>query len=629
MGLNPKTARLEVWTEFFDGPEPEKSTGAILRSDGKTDRDDSLNFGSMQMIGGKSFSVDGELASGGLEPLRANELQNAKEWHVIDGKTFLIESVPHADLLPALDALPAPRVAWKMDAKSKDRLAANAGKRHKPISVAQASPALPPTSPTDQPARMAAAKAPARQPGVLLDYILINSTQTNFTFIGTNTYYATNYVALYGTTTLEGGAVAKGIKWDGGVATGTFIVYGAFDCQTSPYRPAIFTAVDDDTVGDVITGVSTGTPTNLYRGSLWFSTTNSIVVENVHVRYAVTGCYVATGTSPALRHLQLVSCNTALEKHSANCSFQNILIDKGYMAIKGFSANLTAEHLTVNGTTVFFDSITNATYPTESTLALTNSLLVGVSYGDSYTGGSNATNSSASTTFQNVGAGNTYLLPNSPYRNAGTTNIHAKLLADLKLRTTYPPIVLSNDFTVATTLSPQAQRDTDTPDLGYHILPLDYCWNNLSLSTTLTLTNGVAVAIYGTNGLALQSGARLVSEGTPTSFNRLVRYNTVQEQPIVWGATASSISLMTAVGTSPLPEVQLRFTDVSLLADLNAKRHFVQLSGCRLATFSVTDSQLRGVYEDVYSTNGTGMTVAFTNNLVQGSCLSFYQENTG
>jgi len=419
-----------------------------------------------------------------------------------------------------------------MSPKSKERLAANAqpGKRHKPISVAQSSPA---PSSTSKALRMAAAKAPGPQPGVLLDYILINSTQTNFTFNGSTTYYATNYVALFETTTLEGGAVAKGIQWDGGVATGTFIVYGAFDCRTSPYRPAIFTAVDDDTVGNVITGVSTGTPTNLYRGSLWFSTTNSVVVENVHVRYAITGCYAATGTSPTLRHLQLVSCNTALEKHSDNCSYQNILIDKCSLAIKGFSPNLTAENLTVNGTTVFFDSITNATYPTESTLVVSNSLLVGVSYGDNYIGSSNATNSSASATFQSVGAGNTYLLPNSPYRNAGTTNIHAKLLADLKLRTTYPPIVLSNDFTVATTLAPQAQRDTDAPDLGYHIAPLDYCLNNLNLVTTLTLTNGVAVAIYGTNGLASQSGARLVSEGTPTSFNRLVRYNTVQEQPIV------------------------------------------------------------------------------------------------
>src|SRR5437773_636932 len=91
MGLNPKTARLEIWTEFFDGPEPEKSTGAILRTDGDSDRDETLNFGSMQMIGGKSFSLGGEMAAGGPEPLRANELQNAKEWNVIDGKTFLIE----------------------------------------------------------------------------------------------------------------------------------------------------------------------------------------------------------------------------------------------------------------------------------------------------------------------------------------------------------------------------------------------------------------------------------------------------------------------------------------------------------------------------------------------------------
>src|SRR5216117_2962600 len=139
MGLNPKTARLEVWTEFLDGPDPEKSTCAILRTDGHSDRDETLNFGSMQMIGGKSFSLDGEMAAGGPEPLRANELQNAKEWHVIEGKTFLIESVPFPDVLPSIESLPARTVVWKMNAKSKDRLPANAqsGQRHKPISVAQ------------------------------------------------------------------------------------------------------------------------------------------------------------------------------------------------------------------------------------------------------------------------------------------------------------------------------------------------------------------------------------------------------------------------------------------------------------------------------------------------------------
>ena len=43
---------------------------------------------------------------------------------------------------------------------------------------------------------------------------------------------------------------------------------------------------------------------------------------------------------------------------------------------------------------------------------------------------------------------------------------------------------------------------------------------------------------------------------------------------------------------------------------------------------SVTDSQLRGVYADVYSTTGTGMTVGLTNNLVERSDLSFYQTNS-
>src|SRR6266545_4937650 len=249
----------------------------------------------MRMIGGKSFSLDGEIVAGGLEPLRANELQNAKEWQVIDGMTYLIEAVPYMDVLASADALPAPKVAWKMNANSKERLAANAqaGKRHKPISVAVAN-SIPSPAPSSEPIQIAAAKTAARQPGLILDYILVNSTHTNFTFIGTNTYYATNYVALFGTTTLEGGAVSKGIQWDGGVSTGTFIVYGAFDCRTSPYRPAIFTAVDDDTVGEVITGISTGTPTNYYRCSLWFSTTNSVVLENVSTRYAICGSSVAT-----------------------------------------------------------------------------------------------------------------------------------------------------------------------------------------------------------------------------------------------------------------------------------------------------------------------------------------------
>ena len=547
---------------------------------------------------------------------------------MIDAKSFLIESVPFLDVLPALDALPGRTVAWKMSPKSNEQLAANTqhGKRHKPISVAQASPAPLPVSPTHQSARMVATKAPARQPGVILDYDLINSTQTNFTFYGDTTYYATNYVSLFGTTILEGGTVAKGIQWDGGVATGTFIVYGAFECRTSPYRPAIFTAVDDDTVGEVITGVSTGTPTNYYRGSLWFSTTNSVVVSNYCARYAIAGCSINPGTSPTLRHLQLVSCLTAIDKYSDSCSLQNILIEKGDVAIKGWSASLSAEHLTVNGTSVFFYSVTNATYPTESTLAVTNSLLVDVTYTNSYTGSWNGTSSSATATFQTVGAGNHYLLPNSSYRNAGTTNITPTLLADLKRRTTYPPIVLSNDFTVATILSPQAQRDTDAPDLGYHYAPLDYCWSGLNLTNaTLTLTNGVAVGIYGIQGTLLRTGAIFVSEGTPVDLNRLVRYQTVQEQPFIWGTNATTMGLLELNGGSLPLQIHLRHTDVSVMANTSARRTLVKAaSGDDLVSpFVIVDSRLRGISQSFSDCFNPGRVIAWTNNVLDRCSLNW------
>src|SRR5207247_9107560 len=121
-------------------------------------------------------------------------------------------------------------------------------------------------------------------------------------------------------------------------------------------------------------------------------------------------------------------------------------------------------------------------------------------------------------------------------RNSAITNISAPLLADLKKKTTYPPIVLSNDITVSMTLSPQAQRDADIPDLGYHYDPLDYCWGDRTLTnSTLTLTNGAAVGIYGSIGTIVQSGGSFLSEGAPTALNHILRYHSVQEQPILWG----------------------------------------------------------------------------------------------
>src|SRR5207245_1546201 len=98
----------------------------------------------------------------------------------------------------------------------------------------------------------------------------------------------------------------------------------------------------------------------------------------------------------------------------------------------------------------------------------TNSLVVAATNGWGFT--SVATNSTALFTndpgniFQTVGAASHYLVANSPYRDAGTTNISSALLAQLRKKTTFPPIVHSGTSLASTdiTLSPQAQRDTDT-----------------------------------------------------------------------------------------------------------------------------------------------------------------------
>jgi hypothetical protein len=68
-----------------------------------------------------------------------------------------------------------------------------------------------------------------------------------------------------------------------------------------------------------------------------------------------------------------------------------------------------------------------------------------------------------------VGAGYHYLNDYSPYRNIGTTNINSALAADLQRRTTDAPLLWANStIAQSTTLLPQAQWDTDAPDLGFH-----------------------------------------------------------------------------------------------------------------------------------------------------------------
>ena len=125
----------------------------------------------------------------------------------------------------------------------------------------------------------------------------------------------------------------------------------------------------------------------------------------------------------------------------------------------------------------------------------------------------------------------------SPYSNAGTTNINACVLADIATKTTYPPIVYSNKVvSVNTNLSPQAPRDTDTPDLGYHYYPLDYAFGGTEVDSNVTFTAGTAVGWFRTasgymagEGIHLLDNAVVSFNGTATAPDYWVRSSTVQE----------------------------------------------------------------------------------------------------
>jgi len=214
----------------------------------------------------------------------------------------------------------------------------------------------------------------------------------------------------------------------------------------------------------------------------------------------------------------------------------------------------------------------------------------------------------------------------------GTTNISPALLARLSQKTTSPPLVLTKNFTTTTTLAPIVPRDDDgLPDLGWHYDVIDYALSGLTLTNaTLTLTNGVAVAVFGAKGTTLQNGAKFISGGDPIHLNRLTRYDTVQEQANTnWTSTSATWSLLDMTSSpAALPEVRLRFTDLSVLANSGPKRSVIYVNAYYLpSTLEFTDCRLRGgwIYLLPYYYDGRSRTAAVTNNLVERTTIDWTQ----
>jgi len=630
-GLDPNSSRLQIWTEFLNPPVPQQTARTIYQENDPQVRqamvepdliDHALDFGSVAIGQGTAFTIGDDPRN----PLTPDEtVPVCKEWNLTDNRTFLIEYVPYAKLKPMLDTLAPAAAAVGMPGKNAQTASVNNPSRA--VFRAQFVAQLPKT-PGKEPAKnVQLVKAPMpTQRGVTLDYLTVNANQTNKVFQSDTTYYVSAPVYLRGTnTTFEGGTV---LKYSPTNAAKLTIQSSNLTWQASSYRPVILTARDDATVGDAIgTNSLSGyyADTALYIDAVSMGT--NAILQHLRVAYATNAIVLNGNTGHVISHAQFINCQNGIQPLNTifnlrNALFHNVL--NTFNVTTTNSATGNCEHLTV-------DTASWLNYSNYLTLNLTNSLLVSVT--NAFTlNGSNSVSSvtGSNAVFTTVGAGYHYLADDT-YRNLGTTNINASLAADLTKLTTYPPIVLTNDFNVPSTLSPQAWRDTDTPDLGYHYDPLDYTWTQLNLTNvTLTLTNGVAIGFYGTNGTRLLYGANFVSQGTATALNRFARYPAVQEQSIAWGATGTSKSLFDLTTNASYAQVSLRFTDLSLMAGDTTIYDYRQFYS--INSFIFRDSQIRGGTFSVgtYFLNG-GPTTTFglTNNLAQRATITLSRDSTG
>jgi len=246
----------------------------------------------------------------------------------------------------------------------------------------------------------------------------------------------------------------------------------------------------------------------------------------------------------------------------------------------GTVGGLGGEHVTADQTGTLFGSPGNVG-------SLTNSILTGVTNFGGVTFYNCATNSSSTGFYQTAGSGAYYLADNSPYRNSGTTNISPGLLSDLSAKTTYPPIVttfqvITNDWT----LFPQAQRDNDAIDLGFHYDPIDFAFQQVVIrNATFSVLPGTVVCAGGVYGLGVQAGGKFICQGTPTNLNRMVFYNMVQEHSTTNWDYPGNFMDGDWLGGTPQAEVSFKFTDWSMPPGIDSC-HFVTQSKNMLMSFS-------------------------------------------
>jgi hypothetical protein len=295
-GINPATARLQIWTEFFSTNDP----GASYDSGADTNLNDPyLDFGGMQMIHGRAFTISDTNA-----PVFINDpsgIAVKKTWVEVNNRRFLLEEVPYSLVQP----VPANSSAQT------NSLAAATVSYQKTQALSKIGWLPPRRTIASQTNMMQIAKrAPAHHQELVLDYLMISGYYTNgYTFRADTTYLISSPVYLEGSNVFEGGTVIK--------ITNNYSSYvitlesgSTATWQTSTYHPIVFTSMNDNSIGQTIAG-STGVPVTSGGATYLFNESGSgIQIINARFKYAAIG--IESTTWMAMWDSQFLNCLQAL-----------------------------------------------------------------------------------------------------------------------------------------------------------------------------------------------------------------------------------------------------------------------------------------------------------------------------
>jgi len=601
-GLNSATTELEVATEFINPPTAQ--VGSQNSDGGETDQ--SVSWGASSLGQGKAFNLNGQDA-----PAKV-----FKRYTNIGGRYFLLEKVRVPDIKSALSTLP--------NQASNAKILPGLASTHFTF------PKAPAAKSAARPMRLAMGTLPDK--GYVLDYISLGTAYTNYTFQSDSTYYKSGTLNLAGTNIFEGGSVIK-YAANGAI---NFVSGGMPKFMSLPYHPVVFTAKDDNRIGQTISG-STGSPSGYYANpALNLSSLGSFALAEFRIAYANRALSVS-GASPAIYDAQLVNCGTAVSDINSPVALENVLLSNNKTNFNASSASTVyVENATINNQFDLISGNTN-TWLNMTNCAFVNATNLSGNIAAGYNGffqsrmvGTSAVTNSYNP-LQQVGAANCYLTNGCAFINAGTTNVDPYLLGLLKNKTVYSPQIFSStSFSVATNFSIRAWRDTNTPAQGYHYDPLDYVFSGVNVYSNMTFNAGTAVGWYelpgsgGTGcGFNIYDKVVLAFKGTASAPCTFARYCTVQEGGNgLWsnlgymgGIVSGSLSGGYSMNPTHAPLISMNFTRCALLAE--GPNQFRESTGGGLSQVVAQNSEI-----------WNGNVGTYWDNLIATNCL-FDRVNLG